>query len=176
MAELEREGWVEARGSGPYKERRAAHPGPMLDAWVNNARVRPGQPFSRYFVPGASGADGVVRRIAEAFRDRSKYAITHQAGAQLLAPWLTGVSQVKLRAHAVDGTQEALKVLRAERVEEGFNMALLEVEDALDIFHGESRGGVMLATPVQIYVDLLQGGEGRSKEAAEKLRTESLRF
>ncbi len=176
LAQLEREDWVEGKGAGPYKERRAAQPGAMLDAWVEAARGRPAPTFARFFVPGASGAEGVVRRLAEAFRHRSKYAITHQAGAQMIAPWLTGVSLVRMRALTDEGTLEALRELRAQPVDEGANLEMLQIEEPLDIFTEESLGDVAIATPVQMYVDLLQGGEGRSKEQAQKLRSEKIQY
>jgi hypothetical protein len=148
----------------------------MLDAWVEALRNRPAPTFSRYFVPGASSGKGVIRRVAQAFSNRGPYAVTHQAAAQIYRPWLTDVSVVKLRALAHEGVLDALRELRAERVEEGANLAVLEVVEALDIFFEEARSGVHLATPVQVYVDLLQGGEGRSKEIAEKLRAEEIKF
>lgn len=175
LSELERRGWIEARGGGPYKERKAALPSEMLDAWAEAVRARPALPLARYFVPGASGLDAVLARVARAFRSTVTYAVTHQAAAQIYAPFLTDVKTVRVRAHAESNLAAALAEIRAASVTEGANLAVIELHDALDVFVAEQRKGIHLASPVQAYIDL-QAGEGRSKEAAEHLRKEVIGF
>lgn len=175
LAELERRGWIEARGAGPHKERKAVRPTELLDAWAEAARARPAPPLARYFVPSASGLDAVLARVAPALRSRVTYAVTHQAAAQMYAPFLTDVKTVRLRAYAESALAATLAEIRAERVTEGANLAIIELPDALDVFTAEKRNEIHLASPVQVYIDL-QTGEGRSKEAAEHLRKEVIGF
>jgi len=175
LAELERHGWIEARGAGPRKERKAVRPTELLDAWAEATRARPALPLGRYFVPSASGLDAVLARVTPAFRSRVIYAVTHQAAAQIYAPFLTDVQTVRLRAYADSALATALVEIRAESEKEGANLAIIEQADALDVNTAETRNGIHLASPVQVYIDL-QTGEGRSKEVAEHLRKEVIGF
>ena len=58
---------------------------------------------------------------------------------------------------------------------EGANLAIIEVESPGELLFREKVGGLWLASPIQIYLDLLRG-EGRSKEMAEHFRKERIGF
>jgi DNA-binding transcriptional ArsR family regulator len=175
LAELERHGWVEARDVGPRKKRRAVHPGELLDAWADAVTRRPAPPLERFFIPGAVGLEALLKRVSDAFMSKVPYAVTHQAAAQVYAPFLTEVRKVRLRAVVGSALTEALADMHAQKVEEGSNLEIIPVADPLDAFTSEARNGIHLASPVQVYIDL-QGGEGRSKEAADHLRREAIGF
>ena len=55
------------------------------------------------------------------------------------------------------------------------NLAIIEAKSPGDLLFRERVGGIWLASPVQVYLDLLRG-EGRSKEMAEHLRKERIGF
>ena len=55
------------------------------------------------------------------------------------------------------------------------NLAVIETKSAGELLFREQVGGVWLASPVQVYLDLLRG-EGRAKEMAEHLRQERIKF
>jgi len=65
--------------------------------------------------------------------------------------------------------------LGARVVNEGANFAVIETKSAGELLFRQNVGGVWLASPVQVYLDLLRG-EGRAKEMAEHLRKERIGF
>ncbi|MDP2222604.1 MAG: hypothetical protein Q8K34_20795, partial [Hydrogenophaga sp.] len=58
---------------------------------------------------------------------------------------------------------------------EGANLAVIETKSAGELLFRERQEGLWLASPIQIYLDLLRG-EGRSKEMAEHFRKERIGF
>ena len=60
-------------------------------------------------------------------------------------------------------------------VNEGASLVLIETKSAGELLFRQNVGGVCLASPVQVYLDLLRG-EGRAKELAEHLRKERIGF
>ena len=60
-------------------------------------------------------------------------------------------------------------------VTEGANLAIIETKSTGELLFREQVDGVWLASPVQVYLDLLRG-EGRAKEMAEHLRREMMGF
>lgn len=63
----------------------------------------------------------------------------------------------------------------ARVVGEGANFAVIDAKSSGDLLFREQVGGVWLASPIQVYLDLLRG-EGRAKELAEHLRRERIGF
>ena len=61
------------------------------------------------------------------------------------------------------------------RVGEGANLIVLASKSAGELQFRERVDGAWLASPIQIYLDLLRG-EGRSKEMAEHFRKERIGF
>jgi hypothetical protein len=60
-------------------------------------------------------------------------------------------------------------------VSEGANLAIIDVESPGELLFWNKMDGVNLASPVQVYLDLMHG-EGRSMEMAEHLRKERIGF
>jgi hypothetical protein len=175
LAALERFDWVVARGKGPAKERNLAEPGALLDAWVAQVAAEPPPLVSRYFVPAAS-SDQLLERLAQACQaSQAGYAVTAEAAAQRYAPWLSSVSQVRCWLLAGAPANAALGALGARPVDEGANLVVHEAKSSGDLLLRERVGGAWLASPVQVYLDLLRG-EGRSREAAAHLRKERIGF
>jgi hypothetical protein len=175
LAALERFDWVVHRGQGPAKERSLNEPGALLDAWAR--QVISGKPLStrRYFVPSGS-AESVLQRLAQACESHgARYAITAEAAAQRYAPFLSAVSQVKCRVLANSASEAAIAELNARAVNEGSNLIIIDSKSAGEFLFSERMGEAWLASPVQVYLDLLRG-EGRSKEMAEHLRKERIGF
>ena len=175
LTELERFDWLEARGQGPSKERHLREPAALLDAWVKQVKGEQAPTLRRYYVP-ATKPDALPMRVAEAFeRLGVEYAISHEAAAQRLAPFLSSVSQVRLRLLPGRASDDALAELGARPVTEGTNLAVIETKSAGELMFRERLEGLWLASPIQIYLDLLRG-EGRSKEIAEHFRKERIGF
>lgn len=175
LTELERFDWLVSRGQGPSKQRHLREPAALLDEWARQLASIRLPVLRRYFVPGAK-ADTLPMRISEAFDAHDvQYAISHEAAAQRHAPFLSNVSQVRTRVLIGANADAAIDDLGARAVNEGANLAIIEAKSPGELLFRESVDGVWLASPIQIYLDLLRG-EGRSKEMAEHFRKERIGF
>jgi hypothetical protein len=175
LTELERSDWLVARGQGPSKERHLREPGALLDAWAKQLTVTRPPTLRRYYVPGTK-PDALVARIVQAFDAREvQYALSHEAAAQHYTPFLSSVSQVRVRVLIGANADAAICDLDARGVSEGANLAIIEAKSPGELLFREMVGGLWLASPIQIYLDLLRG-EGRSKEMAEHFRKERIGF
>jgi len=65
--------------------------------------------------------------------------------------------------------------LGARPVSEGTNLAVIEAKSPGELLFREQVNGVWLASPIQVYLDLV-GSDGRGKEMAEHLRRERIGF
>jgi hypothetical protein len=175
MTELERFDWLERRGQGPSKERLLREPGALLDAWAT--RLKSGRPpaLQRFYIPGAKPHD-LPERLDRVFEQhRVAYAITHEAAAQRYAPFLSSLSQVRCRLLPGRPAEEALGALDARAVTEGANLTIIEAKSSGELLFREKIDGAWLASPIQVYLDLVRG-EGRAKEMAQHLRHERIGF
>jgi Transcriptional regulator, AbiEi antitoxin, Type IV TA system len=175
LAELERQDWVHTRGQGPSKQRQLTDPAALLDAWAKDASSRTTADPRRYFVP-AAGSGSVLERLDRAFNTAdATYALSFEAAAQRYAPFLSSVSQLRIRTLEASATTAALTALGARPVGEGANLVVLAANSAGELQFRERVDGAWLASPIQVYLDLL-GAEGRAKEMAEHLRKARIGF
>ena len=175
LTELERFDWLVSRGQGPSKERHLREPAALLDAWVKQlASIRP-PVLRRYYVPSMK-VDTLLEHIGQVFATHEVgYAISHEAAAQRYAPFLSSVSQVRCRLLVGPAADAAIGELGARVVNEGANFAIIEAKSPGELLFRERVGGIWLASPIHVYLDLLRG-EGRAKEMAEHLRKERIGF
>ncbi len=175
LGELERFDWLESRGQGPGKERYLREPGELLDAWSRQLAGTTAPTLRRFYVPGLK-SDALLQRVGQVFDvHQAAYAVSYEAAAQRYAPFLSGISQVRTRLLPGAGAEAALTELDARAVTEGANLAIIETKSAGELLFREQVDDVWLASPVQVYLDLLRG-EGRAKEMAEHLRRERIGF
>jgi hypothetical protein len=175
LSELDRFEWTRTRGLGPNKERMLQEPAALLDAWVNQVTSARPVALRRYYVPGLK-ADTLVGRLGQVCASHEvDYAITHEAAAQRYAPFLTNISQVRCRMLSGPKAEDAIQALRARGVSEGANLAIIEAAGPGDLLFRDQVEGIWLASPIQVYLDLLSG-EGRAKEMAGHLRRERIGF
>lgn len=175
LTELERFDWLATRGQGPSKERHLKEPGAMLDAWLKQLASMRAPALRRYYVP-ALKADQLVEHAGHVFGSHQVgYAITHEAAAQRYAPFLSNVSQVRCRLLVGSAADAAIDELGARAVNEGANLTVIEAKSPGELLFRERIGDVWLASPIQVYLDLL-GGDGRAKEMAEHLRRDRIGF
>lgn len=175
LSELERYDWLEARGQGPSKERYLRAPAELLNAWVKHLAIIRPPPLRRYYWPGAE-VDTMAARLGQVLDLHDvQYAVSHEAAAQLYAPFLTHVSQVRVRLLIGANADAAIGDLGAHVVSEGTNLGVIEAKSPGELLFRERVDGLWLASPIQIYLDLLRG-EGRSKEMAEHFRKERIGF
>jgi hypothetical protein len=173
LTEMERREWLDVEGAGPSKLRRLRSAKALVDAWTRYITDQKPPRVVRYYVPGGSALE-LAQRLDRACQDAdAAYAVTAEAAAQLYAPYLSSISQVKCRIEPGRRQEEALDALNARPVSEGWNLGLIETRARGEVTVAECIDGVRLASPLQVYLDLLQGS-GRSREMAAHLRAERL--
>ncbi|MDE0620331.1 MAG: hypothetical protein OXH83_01540 [Bryobacterales bacterium] len=129
----------------------------------------------RYFVPSL-GAEGLIQKFSEACTaNRAEYAITHEAAGQQYAPYLSAVSQVRCRLMLGAPADGVLAALNARIGDEEANLVVIDVKSSGELLFRDLVDGIWLASPVQVYLDLMLG-EGRAQEMAKHLRQERIEF
>jgi len=170
LHELERRDWVESVGSGPSKLRRLTNPSNLLDEWKAYQLVQKPPQMKRYFVSGK--LPDIVHQLEEASFD---YEITGEVAGQHYAAYLTKVSTLVCRYNPGLFVDTFLQRIKAKPVSEGWNFGLFTASPTIrQLRFRQMVDGVQYASPLQTYLDLLQG-PGRSKDLAEHLREQKLR-
>ena len=90
-------------------------------------------------------------------------------------PFLSIVSQVRCRLLIGPAADGVLDALDARFVDQGANLAIIEVKSPGELLFRELVNGTWLASPIQVYLDLMRG-EGRAREMAKHLRHERIGF
>jgi hypothetical protein len=171
LNELERREWVDAVGSGPSKLRRLSDPSGLLDEWKAYQLTQKPPKMTRYYIPSAK-LDEIVSQLASAPFD---YEITGEVAGQKYAPYLTKVSTLVCRHNPGLFLDGFLTKLKAKLVTEGWNFGLFTAGNTIrQLRFRQTIDGVQYASPLQTYLDLLQG-PGRSKDLAEHLREQKLK-
>jgi hypothetical protein len=174
LTELERRDWMVAQGNGPAKVRKLIEPEALVEAWTREALAAKPRKLHRYYVPNVDVGE-LVYALANGFNRRhAPYAVTGEAAAQAYTPFLTSISQVRCRALADSVRHDVLAELEARPVSEGWNLGLIDSPSRSDFADNEEINGVMFASPLQTYLDLLHAG-GRARDLAEHLHSERLR-
>lgn len=170
MQELEREGWVDATGSGPGLRRRLAKPGALLDAWAEEWTSRK-EARSRWHVYASSN---LVDTVLSKLQGYDGWALTGAAAANAVVPHLTSVDRVQIIVPPAQAEQLAGQ-LKLKRAELGSNVIFIEREGASMMYLDEhpERPGSRFASRFIQYLDLLDG-HGRDKELAEEFRRRAL--
>lgn len=175
MKELERQEFIGSGNYGAHKGRQLQEPGRLLDQWAEHVQALKPPVFRRYFLPSLD-AGHLLEAVTRAFAgNHVTYAVSFEAAAQVYAPFLSSLSHVKCRATGGTALASALAELNARAVDEGANFSLCETQSAGDLLFREQLQGTWLASPIQVYLDLLRS-EGRAKELAKNLRRERIPF
>ncbi|MGA2490672.1 MAG: type IV toxin-antitoxin system AbiEi family antitoxin [Anaerolineales bacterium] len=152
--------WIEIKKNGIKLEK----PEMVLDGWAKQYRFRRNQVFGYYALAEVAECEYL---LAEACKQVGiRYALTAFSGAARIAP----VVRYQRAIAYVDGNLDALLVgLGWKRVESGENVSLLVPYDEGVFFDRREVDGIQVATPVQIYLDLMNY-HGRGEEAAQAIR------
>jgi DNA-binding transcriptional ArsR family regulator len=174
LTALARMEWVSARGQGPSKERRLSDPSSLLNEWRTQIMAaRRSLVRQRYYAPGGE-TSALAHRLAELCDSAGiEYALTQEAAAQAYAPFLSSISRVAFRMTPGKAATTVMASLGARVVSEGANLDVIETKSHSEFLFRQQKGALWLASPVQVYLDLLRG-DGRSRDMAEHLRKESL--
>lgn len=174
LSSLDRFEWMSSQGQGPSKKRRLSDPSALLDEWAKQASMQR-LAFRPYYVPLAD-LDTLVEKLDRTFgNENADYVLTQEIAAQHYAPYLTSVSRVKCRIAPGRASAEAISELGARGASEGSNLLVLQSKSENAFLFKKRIGNAWLASPIQVYLDLLRSG-GRSKEMAEHLRKEVIGF
>jgi DNA-binding transcriptional ArsR family regulator len=175
LTALERFEWLTVKGQGPSKERRLTDPGALLDEWQKQTLAARRQSYRRFYVP-SHDPEAIARQLADTCEHLDlEYVLTEQSAAQAYAPYLTSVSRVTCRLLSGRRANDLYAELEARPVNEGANLDVIETRSRGEFLFRERAGNLWLASPVQVYLDLLRSG-GRGKEMAEHLRQERIGF
>lgn len=168
LTEMERREWVDVDGGGPTKVRRLRSPRPLIEAWAAFIGRQKPPRIERYYV-ACDTAEEIAHRLDRACKETgATYAVTSEVAAQLYAPHLSSLSQLRCRIAPGGRQEDALSLMKARHVDEGWNLGVIESRGAKDIVPGDRVDDISLAPALQVYLDLLQG-PGRSKEMAQHL-------
>jgi DNA-binding transcriptional ArsR family regulator len=175
MTQLERLELIAPSEQGARKGRQLQEPGRLLDQWAEYVKALKPPMFRRYFLPSLH-AEQLLEAVTRAFAAHGvPYAVSFEAAAQAYAPFLSSLTHVKCRAISGTALESGLAALNARVVEEGANFSVLETKSAGDLLFRQRLEGTWLASPIQVYLDLLRS-EGRAKELAQNLRRERIPF
>ena len=175
LMQLEKHEWAIPRGRGPRKKRSLVQPTALLDAWVKQRALMRDPPMQRFFVPEVR-AEELVHKLSRVFEAHSAdYAITHEAAAQRYAPFLSSISRVRCRLLSGPAARLTLHEFGARPVNEGANLVVIRARSAGDFLFRQRLNGIWLASPIQVYLDLIHS-EGRAQELADHMRRERIGF
>ena len=104
------------------------------------------------------------KTLTHTFVERSVYA-----------PFLSNVSQVRCRLLAGPDAGEVIGALDARLIDQGANLAVIEVNSTGELLFRQRMNGTWLASPVQVYLDLMRS-QGRAREMAQHLRQTRIGF
>jgi hypothetical protein len=169
LQELEKREWCVAAGSGPGLRRQLVKPNALLDAWADAWTSRKEERTHWYMF--AHPQDALIQELTTRLGMLSTtiaWAFTGAAPANSFAPLLTSVSEAEIIVPLGEARMVA-ECIKLERAEKGFNVTIHERDQASLLFRSQERDGAMFASPIVLYLDLLNG-RGRNKELAHTVR------
>ena len=138
-------------------------PGSLLAEWAENSNYR--KNVSRNYYTLKSVAE-IEANLAKACDGESiKYALTSFSGAARYAP---SVRYQRAMAYVSRDVERIAQNLSLKEVTSGANVTLLTPYDEGVLYAARSIEGITIASPVQVYIDLL-GMKGRGEEAANAI-------
>ena len=148
-------------------------PARLLDAWREAYAPRHRRLPYYSFESALESRMGALARAATA--GSLRYAVTSLAAAQLVAPFVRGVTT--LEAYISDELEREawVKALDLRPVEAGANLILLVPDDLGVLDASRVVNGIRVVGDVQLYLDLWTD-PGRGREQAEFLRKERLGY
>ena len=151
--------WVTEGEQGIWLSRPAA----LLQALAKEYRPKRHQRTDFFTL---DSLDNFEQRLCEACRVRRiSCALTAFSAAQRYAPHAASSQVTAFVRDGLDTLRENLEIISVDR---GANVTLLTPVDEGVFYDIQERRGLLLATPVQVYLDL-QGSGARGQEAAEVL-------
>jgi hypothetical protein len=174
LSEMERREWVEVHGRGPAKLRRLSDATGMIDAWSDYVQGQKPSPTQLFYSP-LFDTRHLMHGLDRACHAHGiPYSVTGEAAAQAYAPYMTSISKIRCRMVQSMAQHAALDEIDARPVDEGWNLAIIQVRTEMEARGSLRIDDISYASPLRVYLDLLQL-PGRAKDLAMHLRTERLR-
>jgi hypothetical protein len=150
----------------------AANPGELLTRWAGYYDFVLLNKVNAYYSLDAD-LDSFTKRLSAVGKPDLRYALTLQAGASLLTPYVRPVNiHLYIDPEKLGSWQELLGL---QLTEMGGNVFLVEAYDEGVFYKIQQVRGIDVVSSVQLYVDLYNY-PARGREAAEHLRKEAIRF
>lgn len=154
--------WLGVNDAGMY----LSQPGSLLDDWSKAYNYRRNQVYEFYSLTEPAKTEV---RLAEACeRLGMRYALTSFSGAIRIAPMVRYNRAVVYVAGDLSAVAAAAQL---KPVDSGPNILLLTPYDEGVFYAASSIGGMVTASPVQVYLDVI-GSRARGQEAADAIRQE----
>jgi hypothetical protein len=166
LARLETENVMTAQGAGPQRNRRVVNPTALLDLWAEEtAAERPHRTLAHVV---ARTPEARMRNLARNLELMEvPYAITGAAAAAMLAPLVTAIPTTEVWLPAKLLTDDALRTARAEPVNEGANIVLLQAKGDTPLAFTRRHENITIANVFRLYADLRRDPD----VGASRLRT-----
>jgi hypothetical protein len=148
------------------------NPGELLTRWANYFDFASSSKLNAYYSLN-DDLDKFLRKLAAARRRTWRHALTLQAGAALVSPYVRPAN-IHLYVNSQQ-LQQWREFLNLELTEMGGNVFLVEPYDEGVFFQIQKCRGLPVVSNIQLYVDLYNY-PARGREAAEHLRKEVIGF
>ena len=162
---LENREWLKSSAAGLLLK----DPESLLSEWSGNYSSRKNVPRNYYTLKSIAEMEADLPKTCEA--EGTAYALTGFSGAARYAP---AVRYQRVMAYVSRDVESIAKLLSLKEVDSGANVALFTSYDEGVLYGTRQIDGICIASPVQVYLDLL-GVKGRGEEAAKAILVEVIR-
>lgn len=146
------------------------NPENLLVEWSENSKYLKNTSVNYYTLKSISDIEADLAMACDG--EGIRYALTCFSGAARYAP---SVRYQRAMAYVSRDVDRIAKILSLKEVTSGANVALLIPYDEGVLYGARSIDGVYVASPVQVYLDLLEV-KGRGEEAAQAILDEVIRL
>jgi len=168
LRRLEQLELIEVEGIGPRKRRRILDKRRVLTLWAEEAR-RERAKLAVTFI-NTQGPVDLARLITDGLTEAGiDHAVTGACAALLVAPHVTDVRRCEVWVDPAVSRAAVLAALRAEPVDKGGNVTVLQTKNDAPLFARREVEGVQVVNALRLYADLLEDPR-RGEEQAEFLR------
>jgi len=162
---LEDREWLKSSDAGLLLN----NPDSLLSEWSENVNTRKNIPRNYYTLKNIDEIEADLAGACEG--EGTAYALTGFSGAARYAP---SVRYQRVMAYVSRNLESISEILSLKEVTSGANVTLFIPYDE-GVFYGKRQiDGICIASPVQVYLDLL-GVKGRGEEAAQAILDEVIR-
>lgn len=159
---------IEVVGVGPKKRRRVLDKTRLLTLWAEEAR-RERAKLAATFI-NTQGPLDLARQVTDRLTEaRIDHAVTGACAALLVAPHVTDVRRCEVWVDPSSSQTAVLAALRAEPVNKGGNVTVLQPRNDAPLFARRTVDGIQVVNALRLYADLLEDTR-RGVEQAEFLR------